>query len=144
MLAQEELSTRLETRRPEDAAALLRVETRSEDVETFWVLLLDSKYRLLRAPTLLTRGVLEASLVHPREVFKEAVRTASAAVVLIHNHPSGDPSPSHEDIRITKSLVEASKVMKIEILDHVILGEPGEEFPGGYCSLRESSEVQFE
>lgn len=82
--------------------------------------------------------------MHPREVFKEAVRTASAAVVLIHNHPSGDPSPSHEDIRITKSLVEASKVMKIEILDHVILGESGEEFPGGYCSLRESSEVQFE
>jgi DNA repair protein RadC len=72
----------------------------------------------------ISRGLLDASLVHPREVFREAVRAACAAVVLAHNHPSGDPTPSAEDVRITRQLVEAGRVLDIRVLDHVILGLP--------------------
>lgn len=132
-----------EIRAPEHAARLLRAEAAGLDVECFWVLLLDRKYRLRRPPLRVTRGILDASLVHPREVFKEAVRTSSAAVVLVHNHPSGDPTPSAEDIRITRQLVEAGRVMDIEVLDHIILGraEPGRS--SDFVSLRETGLVSF-
>lgn len=130
-------------RTPEDAARLLRHDALASDVECFWVLLLDRKYRLRRPPLRITRGILDASLVHPREVFKEAVRTSSAALVLVHNHPSGDPQPSPEDIRITRQLVEAGKIMDIEILDHIILGRAEEGRPQDYLSLRESGLVLF-
>lgn len=130
-------------RTPEDAARLLRYEAWASDVECFWVLLLDRKYRLRRPPLRITLGILDASLVHPREVFKEAVRTSSAAVVLVHNHPSGDPTPSPEDIRITRQLVEAGKIMDIEILDHVILGRAGDGRTQDYLSLRESGLISF-
>ena len=109
-------------RTPEDAARLIRHEALASDVECFWVLLLDRKYRLRSPPLRITKGILDASLVHPREVFKEAVRTSSAAIVLVHNHPSGDPQPSPEDLRITRQLVEAGRVMDIEVLDHIIMG----------------------
>ncbi|MCZ7591419.1 MAG: DNA repair protein RadC [Kiritimatiellae bacterium] len=130
-------------RTPEDAARVLRHEAMASDVECFWVLLLDRKYRLRRPPTRITRGILDASLVHPREVFKEAVRTNSAAVVLVHNHPSGDPQPSAEDIRITRQLVEAGRVMDIEVLDHIILGRAEGGRTHDYISLRESGLVSF-
>jgi DNA repair protein RadC len=130
-------------RTPEDAARLMRAEALAADVESFWVLLLDRRYRLRRPPLRVTRGILDASLIHPREVFKEAVRTSSAALVLVHNHPSGDPQPSPEDIRITRQLVEAGRIMDIEVLDHIILGRPeaGRDFD--YISLRESGLVAF-
>ncbi|HMP76754.1 MAG TPA: DNA repair protein RadC [Kiritimatiellia bacterium] len=133
----------ISVRTPEEAARLMRTMAAASDVENFWVLLLDRKYRLRRPPLHITRGILDASLIHPREVFKEAVRTSSAALVLVHNHPSGDPQPSPEDIRITRQLVEAGKVMDIEILDHIIMGraEPGRT--QDYFSLRESGLVAF-
>lgn len=130
-------------RTPEDAARLLRGEARTLDVECFWVLLLDRKYRLRRPPLRVTRGILDASLIHPREVFKEAVRTSSAAIVLAHNHPSGDPHPSAEDLRITRQLVEAGKVMDIDVLDHIILGRAEDGRSSDYISLRESGLVAF-
>ncbi len=130
-------------RTPEDAARLLRHETLASDVECFWVLLLDRKYRLRRPPLRITKGILDASLVHPREVFKEAVRTGSAALVLVHNHPSGDPQPSPEDIRITRQLVEAGRIMDIEVLDHIIMGRAEEGRSHDYLSLRESGLVAF-
>lgn len=130
-------------RTPEEAASLLRHEAQTSDVESFWVLLLDRKYRLRRPPIRITRGILDASLVHPREVFKEAVRTSSAAVVLVHNHPSGDPTPSAEDLRITRQLVEAGKVMDIEVLDHVILGRRHGTDGRDFLSLRESGLLSF-
>lgn len=130
-------------KKPEDAANLLRHAALASDVECFWVLLLDRKYRLHRPPVLITRGILDASLVHPREVFKEAVRTSSAAVVLVHNHPSGDPQPSPEDIRITRQLIEAGRVMDIEVLDHIILGRTDEGRAQDFVSLRESGLVVF-
>jgi len=130
-------------RTPEEAARLLRAEAQTSDVESFWVLLLDRKYRLRRPPLRITRGILDASLVHPREVFKEAIRTSSAALVLVHNHPSGDPTPSAEDVRITRQLVEAGKVVDIEVLDHVVIGRRSAHDGRDFISLRESGLVAF-
>jgi DNA repair protein RadC len=142
-LGRESLRETQTVRTPEDAARLLRGEARVKDQEVFWVLLLDTKYRLRRPPVEVTRGILDASLVHPREVFKEAIRSSSAAVVLVHNHPSGDPAPSAEDIRITRQLVEAGKIMDIEVLDHVILGRAPAPEAQDHMSLRESGLVAF-
>lgn len=130
-------------RTPDEAANLLRHEAKVQDVECFWVLLLDRKYRLRRPAIRISLGIADASLVHPREVFKEAIRSSSAAVVLAHNHPSGDPTPSAEDIRITRQLIEAGKVVDIEILDHVILGRNRGGEGRDFISLRESGLVSF-
>lgn len=90
--------------------------------EKFWVLLLDNKRRLLRSPVEITAGTLTSSLVHPREVFSLAVRESAAAAVAAHNHPTGDPSPSREDLNVTRRLVDAGKILGIPLLDHVIVG----------------------
>lgn len=94
-------------------------------------LLLDTKNQLL-ASELIAVGSLDASLVHPREIFKAAVRYSAAAVILLHNHPSGDPTPSEADINCTRRLVEAGRVLGIGILDHIIIGD------GRFVSCRES------
>ncbi len=128
---------------PEDVVHTLRREIHALDAEVFWALLLNAKNRLVCRPVDVSRGILDASLVHPREVFKAAIRTASAAVVLAHNHPSGDPSPSAEDIRITRQLVEAGKIIDIKVMDHVVVGRtPGLSGPG-FISMRESGLVDF-
>lgn len=129
---------------PEDAARLVREKARTLDQERFWVLLLDSKNRVKSPPVDITQGLLNASLVHPREVFREAIRTASAAVVLVHNHPSGDPTPSVEDVRITRQLVSAGQVVDIRVLDHVIVGASAPDRRADYVSLREAGVVDFE
>lgn len=90
--------------------------------ESFTVILLDSKNRFLREETV-ALGSLNQSIVHPREVFRPAIHEAAASVILVHNHPSGDPSPSDEDVRVTARLVEAGKLLGIRVLDHIIVGE---------------------
>ena len=134
----------LVVRTPAETLHAMRIYVSAEqrDFETFWVLLVNRRYHLVRPPLEITRGILDASLVHPREVFKQAIRTNSAAVVLVHNHPSGDPTPSAEDIRITRQLVEAGKIVQIDVLDHIIIGSAQN---GGreYVSLRESGLVNF-
>lgn len=133
-------------RSPADVAALLAGPARTLSAETFWTLLLDTRNRLQNAPLEITRGILDASLVHPREVFREAIQSNAAACILAHNHPSGDTQPSREDLRITRQLVEAGRIMNIRILDHVIVGRPGSGEPpedGGYLSLREAGLVSF-
>jgi DNA repair protein RadC len=107
------------------------------------VVLLDTKYRLRRPPISISKGILDACLVHPREVFKEAIRACAAAVVLVHNHPSGDSSPSREDIKLTRQLIEVGKIMDIEVLDHVVVGTKSDRNPSGFTSLRESGLVSF-
>ncbi|MGA1192953.1 MAG: RadC family protein [Kiritimatiellia bacterium] len=134
---------RIEVRTPGDAAHLIRGVSRADEVEEFWVILLDTKYRLRRPPISISKGILDACLVHPREVFKEAVRACAAAVVLVHNHPSGDTTPSSQDLKITRQLIEAGRVMDIEVLDHVIVGAPGRDNADGFTSLRESGVVSF-
>ncbi len=130
-------------RTPGDAANLMRGRLHGHDAESFWVLMLDTKYRLRRPPFKVSSGILDACLVHPREVFKEAIRACSAAVVLVHNHPSGDPTPSAEDIRLTRRLVEAGRVVEIEVLDHVIIGQAAAGRAEDFISLRESGLVEF-
>ncbi len=89
--------------------------------ECFWSVLLDGKNRITRLVRI-SEGSLTASLAHPREVFRPAVREAAAAVLFVHNHPSGDPEPSPEDIQITRRLVESGRILGIRVLDHVIIG----------------------
>ena len=100
--------------------------------ESFHVLLLDGRHRLIALETV-SLGTLTASLVHPREVFREAIRRAAAAMILVHNHPSGDPSPSQEDRDVTRRLESAGDLLGIRVLDHVIVAE------GGYFSFREET-----
>lgn len=115
---------------PEDAAKLLMTEMRWLQQEYFRILLLNTKHHVLAAPTVFV-GSLNASVVHPREIFKEAIRHSAAAVILVHNHPSGDPAPSTEDIAVSKRLAEAGKLMDIAVLDHIIIGD------GRYVSLKD-------
>lgn len=106
---------------------------RDRKKETFLVLLLDAKNRVFHEVAI-SEGSLTASLVHPREVFNEAVRHQAAAILCVHNHPSGDPAPSRHDIEITRRLVETGKLLGIQLVDHVILGEPGSG-QGGAAAL---------
>jgi DNA repair protein RadC len=109
---------------------------RGLQVEKFWVLCLNRKNRLLKRIEV-TSGTATAALAHPREVFREAVRAAASAVICVHNHPSGDPAPSTADIHVTRQLREAARTLDIEMLDHVIVGQPATDPAGlGYYSFR--------
>ena len=130
-------------RDPESVARALQPLASVEQQEVFWALNLDSKNRLIGRPCEVSRGLLDTTPVHPREVFKMAVRQAAAAVILAHNHPSGDPTPSAEDLRVTRQLVDAARVMGIRILDHVIVGRETPDHPA-HLSLREKGLVAFD
>jgi DNA repair protein RadC len=109
-----------EIRGPDDVVALVGPKLRGEHREHFIVLLLNARHEVIGSETV-SIGSLNASIVHPREVFKPAVLASAASIVLVHNHPSGDPEPSEEDLSITKRLVEAGELLGIGVLDHVIL-----------------------
>jgi DNA repair protein RadC len=114
---------------PEDVDGLLRGRIANLDRENFVVVLLNTKNEVMGFPTV-SVGTLSASLVHPREVFKPAIRASAAGIVLAHNHPSGRVGPSREDREVTGRLKQASEIIGIEVLDHVILGD-------GYFSMKE-------
>jgi DNA repair protein RadC len=122
--------------RPENVAEMLREEARMQPVEIFQILLLNTRRRLIRIEKI-SQGTLDTILVHPREVFKMAIMANAAAVVLVHNHPSGDPTPSEADIRVTRDLIRAGQLLKIEVIDHVILGARSQDRAKDYVSLRE-------
>ena len=107
---------------PRNAAELLIPQFGSKRVEHFGVLLLDTKHRVMRT-SIVSIGSLDASVVHPREVFREATTAGASAIVLFHNHPSGDPAPSDDDVVLTERLVRAGDLMGIVVLDHVIVAE---------------------
>jgi DNA repair protein RadC len=121
---------------PELIADLLREQNRAYEVENFQVVLLNTRRRVIRVENI-SQGTLDTILVHPREVFKPAIAANAAAVVLAHNHPSGDPTPSEADIKVTRDLIRAGQLLKIEVLDHVIIGRVTSERPKDYVSLRE-------
>jgi DNA repair protein RadC len=100
------------------------------ECECFAVLFLNTRRRV-KGHQLVSMGTADTLLVHPREVFRLACMTSAAAIILMHNHPSGEPQPSEADIKVTRDLIRAGQLMKIEVLDHVIIGRPG------HCSLRE-------
>jgi DNA repair protein RadC len=106
------------------------------EVEKFWVVCLNRKNRLTKCIEV-TSGIATSSLVHPREVFREAIREAAVSIICVHNHPSGDPLPSQQDIQITRQLRDAAKTVCIELLDHVILGRKQADPSGlGHYSFR--------
>ena len=121
---------------PEGIVRLLRADNLSRHVETLQVLLLNTRRRLIRREEI-SNGTLDSLLVHPREVFRAAITANASAVVLVHNHPSGDPAPSEDDIRVTRDLIRAGQLLKIEVLDHIILGRATAERARDYCSLRQ-------
>jgi DNA repair protein RadC len=116
---------------PEDVVELCAARFRGLDREHFWCLSLNTKNRLLKLSEV-SVGSLNASIVHPRELYKDAVKVSAASVVVVHNHPSGDPTPSGADIQLTRRLVRAGDVLGIELLDHVVIGDGGE-----HASLRD-------
>jgi len=116
---------------PEDVVALCSAQMRGEDREHFWALALNTKNQLIKMFEV-SVGSLNASIVHPRELFRDAVRASAAAVVVVHNHPSGDPTPSGADIQLTRRLMKAGDVLGIEVLDHVVIGDGGD-----HASLRD-------
>ncbi len=109
--------------------------------EAFHTLLLDSRNRLINR-VMVTLGLADAALVHPREVFRTAIENTASAMVLVHNHPSGDPTPSAEDLRITRQLIEAGRIIDIKVIDHVIIGRASNGRPT-FLSMRESGLCEF-
>jgi DNA repair protein RadC len=121
---------------PERIADLLRETNRLYNVEHFQVVLLNTRRKLIRIEEI-SQGTLDTILVHPREVFKLAIAANASAIVLVHNHPSGDPTPSEADIKVTRDLIRAGQLLKIDVLDHIILGKRTPERPRDFVSLRE-------
>ena len=119
---------------PRDVAGYLLPQFGSKPVEQFGVMMLDTKHRLLRT-SVVSVGTIDSSPAHPREIFREAASASAAAIVLFHNHPSGDPLPSRDDIDLTRRLVQAGEVMGIDVLDHVILADTK------YFSFKESGRL---
>ena len=108
---------------PEKIFHHLYPDTQGLTVEKLWVLCLDRKNKLIKMEEV-TNGTADASLAHPREVFQAAIRRGASAVIVAHNHPSGDPTPSSADLKVTRRLHDASQVVQIDLLDHVVMGEP--------------------
>ena len=121
---------------PEAVVALIKARNLANNVEKLQVLLLNTRRRLIRVEEV-TDGTIDTLLVHAREVFKPAIAANAAAIVLAHNHPSGDPTPSEADIKVTRDLIRAGQLLKIEVLDHIILGRATPERAKDYASLRE-------
>lgn len=127
---------------PEQVAALLREEYRQCLVEHFKILLLNRRNRLIRVESA-SQGTVDTILIHPRDVFRHAILANATGVIIAHNHPSGDPTPSSADLSATGDLVRAGQVMKIDVLDHVIIGARTEGKPRDYFSIRQSGLVAF-
>jgi DNA repair protein RadC len=126
---------------PERAAAYWRecIATSPDfrpEIESMWVLFVNTRRRV-KGHTLISNGTLDTIYVHAREVFRPAIVANSAAVIIMHNHPSGDPTPSEGDIKVTRDLMRGGQLLKIEVLDHVVMGQPGEAGRRDFASLRE-------
>jgi DNA repair protein RadC len=122
-------SARVLIRGPADAAAYLLPRFGSRGIEQFGIMMLDAKHRVMRT-AILAVGTLNSSIVEPRDVFREAAVGGAAAIVVFHNHPSGDPTPSSDDVALTRRLVAAGTLLGIDVVDHVVLGD------ARYCSIK--------
>lgn len=121
-------------RTPGGVYRLMAPKLRGAERETFYALLLDGRHQL-RGCHRISEGTLTTSLVHPREVFTAAIREAAAAIIVVHNHPSGDPEPSREDLEVTRRLARCGRLLGIPLLDHVVVGQ------GAHVSIRERIEL---
>ena len=127
-------SARCNSSQPRDVASYLLPQFGSRPVEQFGLMMLDTKHRLIRT-SVVSVGTLDSSPAHPREIFREAASACAAAIVLFHNHPSGDPLPSRDDVDLTRRLVQAGEIMGIDVIDHVILADTR------YFSFREAGRL---
>ena len=127
-------NARMQMRSPQDVAAYLLPAFGSAPIEQLGVVLLDTKHRMLRT-SIVAVGTLNTASVLPREVFREATQAGAAAVVVFHNHPSGDPTPSPDDLEFTRHLAAAGTLLGIDVIDHIILGE------ARYCSFKEMGQL---
>lgn len=121
---------------PERVADFLREQNRAYTVESFQVLFLNTRRRMI-GMQVISQGTLDTILVHPREVFAAAIVKHASAIILVHNHPSGDPTPSEADVKVTRDLIRAGQLLKIDVLDHVIIGRATPERAKDFSSLRE-------
>ena len=129
----------------EKAVALLRpLMQQRQDVgqETVWVIMLDTKMRAIGAPVEVSRGTLDECMMPTRDIMRAALMANASAVILAHNHPSGDPRPSAEDVNVTKKIMEAGDIIGVRVLDHIIIGTKTEINPG-YISIRTEGLVNF-
>ena len=117
---------------PLDGAKVIKAYIGNSDRENFVVVCLDTKNNITAIHTVST-GTINETIVHPREVFKIAILANSASIIIAHNHPSGNPSPSEDDVKTTKKIFDAGEILGIEVLDHIVLGDEGQ-----YVSLKES------
>ena len=134
-LAQKPSTDRVVIRTPAQAANYAMPILRYKSKEHFHIMLLDTKKQLIAFP-LISVGTLNASIVHPREVFRTALEYAASTIILCHNHPSGDATPSEEDINITNRLIEAGRILSVEVIDHIIIGD------NKYTSLKSENMVK--
>lgn len=133
------VSPKIETPEAADAYWRTHIETgihHNPEAECFVVLVVNTR-RNIKGHILVSIGTMDTLLVHPREVFRPAIVMSGAALILMHNHPSGDPAPSEADIKVTRDLIRAGQLIKIEVLDHVIVGRTSPERVRGWASLRE-------
>lgn len=135
------LTTDVYVRSPEDCHKVCE-EQAGYGQEAFTVLCLNARNRLI-AGGIISIGISDSTLVHPREVFRKAIEIGAASIVVAHNHPSGDTSPSAEDIRLTKQLVQSGQIIGIKVLDHVVIGRKSDSGKG-YTSFRENKLVEFD
>ncbi len=141
-----ELKIRLDS--PERIVNQIRIRKFDDDTESFYVVPLSKKLSLSGPITEMSRGTLDASIVHPRDVFRTALKWSASSIIVAHNHPSGDPSPSGDDICVTENIVNAGRIMEIPVLDHIIVGDPD---PGaddadrrsGFVSMRRKNRRLF-
>ncbi len=134
-------STKIEC--PCDACKVMQPFADNLKQEYFWVLLLDTRNRLIREPVEVSVGLIDSTPVHPREIFTEAIRYRAKSIILVHNHPSGDPTPSSQDVKITRRMLDASKLLDIPVRDHIIVGRTYCD-PPSFVSLREQGLLCFD
>ena len=139
------LARRMEQERREESPVLdnpatvvnfLRESNRLKNVEAFQVVLLNTRKKLIRVEEI-SEGTLDTILIHPRDVFRAVISANAAAIILVHNHPSGDPTPSEADIKVTRDLIRAGQLLKIEVVDHVVIGRASAVRAKDFSSLRE-------
>ena len=135
-LSQESYSSAPLLDSPDLVANLLRESNRLYMEERLQVAMLNTRRRLIAVEEI-GKGLVDSVLVHPREVFTRAIARRAAGIILVHNHPSGDPTPSEADLRMTREIAKAGQLLKIELVDHIILGTRTRDRPNDFCSLRQ-------
>ncbi|MDA3799947.1 MAG: DNA repair protein RadC [Kiritimatiellae bacterium] len=129
---------------PERVAEIFKTRALALETENIWVIPLDSKNHPKSKPIIVSKGTINSSLAHPREIYKLAIQLSAAAIIVVHNHPSGDPTPSKQDINLTKQLIESGKILGIKFFDHIIIGKEREGQTSYFYSIRREVNLGFE